>query len=117
MQVHVSTDNHIHGSESLAEDVTAGVRSTFERFAEQITRVDVHLADVNGPKGGSNDIRCLIEVRLAHHQPIVASHQAASVDEAVDGASDKAFRVIETTLARLHEGKGPQVSAGGAQVI
>lgn len=117
MQVHVSTDNHIHGSESLAESVSSDVRSTFERFADQITRLDVHLADVNGPKGGSNDIRCLVEVRLAHHQPVVASHQAGAVDEAVDGASEKAFRVVETTLAKIHEPKGPQVSAGGAQVI
>lgn len=117
MQIHVSTDNHIHGSDALNASVSDGVQSTFERFAGQITRVDVHLADVNGPKGGSNDIRCLVEVRLAHHQPVVASHQAGSLDDAVDGAAEKAFRVVETTLARLHEAKGPQVSAGGSQVI
>ena len=117
MQVQVSTDNHIHGSDQLIENVTQGIRSSFERFASQITRVDVHLADVNGPKGGANDIRCLVEVRLAGHQPVVASHQAANLDDALDGASEKAFRVVETTLARLHEAKGSQVSAGGPQVI
>lgn len=117
MQVHVITDNHIHVSDSQREGIAQGLEAGFDRFAHQITRVDVHLADVNGPKGGSNDIRCLVEVRVAHREPIATSHQAATIDEAVDGASDKAFRVVETTLARLHEAKGPQPSAGGVQEI
>jgi ribosome-associated translation inhibitor RaiA len=117
MQVHVITDNHIHATDNHREEIAQGLRGAFERFAQQITRIDVHLADVNGPKGGSNDIRCLVEVRVAHREPVATSHQAASIDEAVDGATDKAFRVIETTLERLHDLKGPQTSAGGAQVI
>ena len=117
MQVHVSTDNHIHATDQQRDGIAKGIQGAFDRFAGQITRVDVHLADVNGPKGGTNDIRCLLEVRLAHRDPLTASHQAGSIDEAVDGASDKAFRVIETTLARLHSAKGPQTSAGGAQAI
>ena len=117
MQIQVRTDNHIHGGERLIEGITEGLQSSFQRFDHQITRLEVHLADVNGPKGADNDKRCLIEARLAHHQPIVASHQAATIDESVDGASDKLFRAIETTIGRLHEAKGPQTSAGGDQVI
>lgn len=117
MQIHVMTDNHIHGGERLIESVTQGLQNSFERFEQQLTRLDVHLADVNGPKGAANDKRCLIEARLAGHQPIVASHQATTVDESVDGASEKLFRAIETTLNRLHNVKGPQTSAGGDQVI
>lgn len=117
MQIHVLTDNHIQGSERLVEEVSQGLESTLQRYGEQITRVDVHLADVNGPKGADNDKRCLIEARLAGHQPLVASHQAATIDESVDGASEKIFRIIESTIGRLHMHKGPQTSAGGDQVI
>lgn len=117
MQVHVSTDNHIHGGERLIESITQGLQDSFQRYEHQLTRMDVHLADVNGPKGAANDKRCLIEARLAGHQPIVASHQAATVDESVDGASEKLFRAIETTIGRLHHAKGNQTSAGGDQVI
>ena len=117
MHVEVHTDNHIHGGERLITGITDGIRSALERFNSQITRVDVHLADVNGPKGAENDKRCLIEARLAHHQPIVASHQAATVDESFDGASDKLFRVIETTLGRLYDNNRQSTSAGGDQVI
>lgn len=117
MQIHVRTDNHIHAGTPEREGVAQRIHETLDRFANQITRVDVHFADVNGPKGGSNDVRCLVEVRVAHRDPIAASHQAGALDEAFGGALDKAFRVIETSLARRHDAKGPQVSAGGAQVI
>lgn len=117
MQIQVTTDNHIHGGERLIAGISEGVRSTLERFTNQITRVEVHLADVNGPKGAENDKRCLIEARLAGHQPIVASHQASTVDESVDGASEKLLRAIETTLGRLYNNNRIPTSAGGDQVI
>jgi len=117
MQIQVTTDNHIRGSERLFEGITQGLETSLERYNGQITRVEVHLADVNGPKGADNDKRCLIEARLAGHQPIVASHQAGTIDESVDGATDKLFRAIESTLGRIYSQKGPQTSAGGDQVI
>lgn len=117
MQIHVRTDNHIHAEIPEREEIAERIHGAFDRFANQITRVDVHLSDVNGPKGGTNDVRCLVEVRVAHKQPIAASHQAGSLEEAVGGALDKAHRVIESTIGRLHDAKGPQVSAGGEQAI
>ncbi|QEH34104.1 hypothetical protein OJF2_26380 [Aquisphaera giovannonii] len=113
MQVHVSTDNHIHGSERLIESITQEVETVLGRFDGQITRVDVHLNDVNGPKGPGPDKRCLIEARLAGLHPVVASDQAATLNEAVSGASDKLFRLLETTLAKHRGNRGPQVSASG----
>ena len=40
-----------------------------------------------------------MEARLAGHQPIVASHQASTLDDAVDGASDKLARRSKRRLA------------------
>lgn len=117
MHVEVRTDNHIHGSEKLFEEIADGLKNTLRHHENQITRVEVHLADVNGPKGAADDIRCLMEARLAHHQPIVASHQAGTLDDAIDGASAKLARSLEHTLGRLHDHKGHQTSVGGEQVI
>ncbi len=117
MHVEVRTDNHIQGSEKLFEEISDGLKDALKHHADQITRVEVHLADVNGPKGAANDKRCLMEVRLAGHQPIVASHQAGTIDDAVDGATAKLSRSLESTLGRLHDPKGPQTSIGGDQVI
>ncbi|APW63404.1 HPF/RaiA family ribosome-associated protein [Paludisphaera borealis] len=117
MHVEVRTDNHIHGSEKLFEEIAGGLKEALKHHEGQITRVEVHLADVNGPKGAANDKRCLMEARLAGHQPIVASHQASTIDDAVDGASEKLARSLESTLGRLHDPKGQQTSIGGDQVI
>jgi hypothetical protein len=117
MHVEVRTDNHIHGSEKLFEEIAGELKETLKHHEGQITRIEVHLADVNGPKGAANDKRCLIEARLAGHQPIVASHQAATIDDAVDGASEKLARSLESALGRLYDPKGQQTSIGGDQMI
>lgn len=102
MQVQINTDSNIEGNEALAQQVESAVRGTLDRFSEQITRVEVHLSDENsGDKFGTKDKRCLLEVRLASRQPIVVSDQAATVEEAVDGAAQKMKHSLDSTLGRL----------------
>jgi len=106
MQVQVSTDNNINGSAGLIENVEAELTETLSRFGNQITRVEVHLRDVNGPKGAGDDKSCLMEARLAGRQPLVVSHGAATVRQAIDGASDKLERALDNLLGRLSDRKG-----------
>jgi hypothetical protein len=47
----------------------------------------------------------MMEARLEGRQPIAVTHQAATLDQAVDGASDKLNRLIESTLGRLRDQK------------
>ena len=54
------------------------------RISDHITRVEVHLSDENGDKDGQNDMRCMMEARLEGRQPIAVTHQAATLDEAVE---------------------------------
>ncbi|WP_406696978.1 HPF/RaiA family ribosome-associated protein [Singulisphaera sp. Ch08] len=115
MQIQVNTDNHIKGSNEFFAKVSAEVERGLSRFADQITRVEVHLADVNGPREGGADKRCLLEARLAGRQPIVVTHEAATLDESIVEACDKLERAIESLLGRL-DPKG-QTSFGGDQVI
>lgn len=116
MQIQVSTDNHITGHRALIDQVTTEVEQTLERFADQITHVEVHLHDENGPKHGSNDKKCLIEARLAGHQPLVASHEAETIEEAVSGASTKIEQILEHLLDKIGHKKG-RTSFGGDQTI
>ncbi len=115
MLIQVNTDNHIVGREELVAKVEASVAATLDRFADQITRVEVHLTDENAQKGG-NDKRCLMEARLAGMQPVAASHQAGSLIEAVDGAAEKLETMLGRTLDKLGETKG-RTSFGGDQTI
>jgi hypothetical protein len=115
MLVQVHTDNHVHGSEELSRRVESEVTATLGRFDGQITRVEVHLNDVNSHKQG-NDKRCLMEARLAGHQPLAVSHTADTLDEAYSGAAEKLERALSHVLDRLGERKG-RTSMGGEQTI
>ena len=107
MQIQIDTDHNIEGNEALTAQVSSVVEYALSRFSDHITRVDVHLSDENSDKkGGDNDIRCLMEARLEGRQPIAVTHQAATLDQAVDGAADKLTRLIESTLGRLHNAGG-----------
>ena len=103
MHVQTNTDRHIQANEALAVQVEAAVIGALGRFAEQVTRVEVHLSDENGAKGGADDKRCVMEARLEGRLPTAVTHQAATVEEAIDGAAGKLGRSIESTLARMRE--------------
>ena len=73
------------------------------RFADKVTRVEIHLSDVNSQKGGENDKRCLMEARVTNRQPVAVTEQAATRDQAVDGAAQKLKRSLDSTLGKLSE--------------
>jgi len=103
MQIQINTGHNIEGHEALATQVSGVVESALSRVSDHITRVEVHLSDENGNKQGENDKRCMMEARLEGRQPIAVTHQAATLDQAVDGAADKLSRLIESTLGRRHD--------------
>lgn len=106
MQILINTDRHIKGNEGLAAHISGIVESALSRISDSITRVEVHLSDENSAKkGGNDDIRCVMEARLEGRQPSAVTHQAATVDQAVDGAVDKLTRMIESTLGQLRDQK------------
>jgi len=105
MQVQINTDHNIEGHEALAARVKQVVESALSRISDHITRVEVHLSDESSHKSSQNDKRCMMEARLEGRQPIAVTHQAATLDQAVDGAADKLTRLIESTLGRLRDQK------------
>jgi hypothetical protein len=103
MQVQVHTDSSIHRNETLADAVETAVEDAVRRWTPRITRVEVHLSDVNRHKGGADDKRCLMEARLGGLQPIAVTHLAGTLPEAIDGAAGKLKKSLETTLGRLND--------------
>jgi hypothetical protein len=45
----------------------------------------------------------VMEARLEGRLPVAVTHQAATLDQAVEGAAHKLARLIESTLGRLHD--------------
>lgn len=103
MQIQTNTDRHITGNEALSTKAQSIVEAALARFSHQITRVEIHLSDQNGARGGRDDIRCVMEARLEGRQPTAVTHQAATVEEAMHGAADKLSHLIESTIGRLRD--------------
>src|SRR5688500_14544547 len=101
MQVQVNTDRHVVGSDELQLQVEQDVQDALGRFGERITRVEVHLNDVNGKKAGDDDVRCRMEARRGGMQPVAATHEAASLDQAVEGVAKKLQRLLDSTLGKI----------------
>ena len=106
MQVQVNTDDSVEGRDALDRLVEEAVRATLGPLASQITRVEVHLADVNAGKGGPADKRCMIEARPTHHAPVAVTHQAETIPLAIDGALQKARKALDKALAARTDHKG-----------
>ncbi|CAN5268656.1 HPF/RaiA family ribosome-associated protein [soil metagenome] len=101
MQVKTNTDHNIPHSEALNDHVETVVKDALSHFSDQITRVEVHINDELGKKPGDSDKRCMMEARLTGHQPVAVSDHAATVHQAIQGASEKLKRAIDHTLGRL----------------
>lgn len=89
----------VHGqgleiNDRLRTFVEGRVQEDLQHLAERLTRVEIHLRDINGKKGGV-DKRCTCEARPRGLDPIVAEHDAAEVTEAVQGALGKLQRALQ----------------------
>lgn len=100
MKIQVNTDVHIEGREALVTHVSDTVQHALQRFKDHVTRVEVHLSDQNGDKGGHQDKRCVMEARPEGRQPIAVTDDAPSMHQAVRGAADKLARAIDSQLGR-----------------
>lgn len=102
MQIQVNSDATIDSSK-LIDVVETEVDAAVGRYADRITRVEVHFQDVNAQKGGEDDIRCMMEVRIAGLKPLAVDERAGTVGAAIAGAAEKLERLVEHTLDRLDE--------------
>ena len=105
MQVQINFDHNVEVHEALIGYVRGLVESALSRVSDHITRVEVHLSDASDRKSGSNDKCCMMEARLENRQPIAVTHEAETLDHAVDGAVDKLVRLIENTQGRSRDNR------------
>ena len=101
MQIQINTGESVEGREALFRHTEAVVKDALGRFADQVTRVEIHMSDVNGQKVGDNDKRVLMEARIAGRQPIAVTDQAGSLHQAIDGATQKLKRSLDGTFGKL----------------
>ena len=109
MQIQINTDKTITMDISLARFVKAEITRALGRFESQLTRVEVHLSDVNSHKPGPYDKRCQIEARPAGRKPVSVSIEAETVAEAVEGAANKMKRLLMSAFGRTRSRRASSV--------
>jgi ribosome-associated translation inhibitor RaiA len=102
MQIQVHAGNRVGGGGALIETVTGMMQTALTRFASHVTRVDVHMSDENGSKGG-RDKRCVVEAHMEGRKPVAVADNAETTKQAVQGAIDKLVRMLDSTVGKMRE--------------
>ena len=101
MIIQINTDKNVEGDERLESYLNTIIKDELSHFSDNITRIEVHLADENSQKNGEDDKRCMIEARIENRQPIAVTSHANTVKIAVNDALEKLKASLETIEGRL----------------
>lgn len=108
MNIEIRTDKNIQNSERLISYVRDELNQEFQRYSEKITSISVHFSDENGPKGGEDDIQCMLEVHPAGLKSVVVRHRGHNIDTAIHGAIDRIKRGLEHSFEKNEPQRGVQ---------
>jgi predicted component of type VI protein secretion system len=99
--IQIHADNQVPSDNERDSRLEEQIRQRLARFEGRITDVEVHVSDVNGPRGGNADLRCTLEARVNGIPPVAVVEEGNDVDRAVIGAAKKAVRALDHQLGRL----------------
>lgn len=102
MKVLFNIDKTIAGDEDQQKYFTTLIENRLLRFQSIITRIEVHLTDVNGKKEGHHNIQCVMEARIIGREPVAVTNKDNTTKRAITGAIDKVKISMDTSLGRLH---------------
>ena len=106
MFIQIHTDNQIPSDATRNAEIEEQIRQRLARFEGRITDVEVHVSDINGPRGGAADLRCTMEARVNGIAPVAVADHGSTVDRAILGAAKKAVRALDHQLGKLTDRKG-----------
>lgn len=101
MIIQVNTDKNIKGSDRLETFVSEKISKSMKRYADQITRLEVHLSDQNAVKTGRDDIQCRIEARVKGLSPVAVNSRSEKIDLALSSATGKLKKSLDTLTGKL----------------
>jgi hypothetical protein len=100
-----NSDNRVEGTVETEERVREIVESRLRHVSDRLTRVEVHVGDTNGPRGGVGN-RCAVEIRPNGLEPITGTDTAETIEQAATGATDKALAAFERRIGKMTTRKG-----------
>lgn len=94
MIIQLNTDKNISGNERLESYLNTVITEELNRFSDDITRVEVHLSDENGAKGGADDKRCMLEARISNKQPVAVTAHGSTIEKAIGESLEKLKAIL-----------------------
>lgn len=88
-------------TDGLREHIAWRVAYATSHGRDAVSRIVVHLSDVNGPRGGV-DKRCGVELRLKGAQSLVVEDVQSDLYVAIDRALERIGRSLHRRLTRRH---------------
>lgn len=102
MKVQINSDKNITVDSRVNQFVRGEVKRAVGRFSGKLTRIEIHLSDVNSrSRAGKPDKRCMVEARPAGHRPVAVTMIASNVRSAVLGSLSKMRNALETFFGRI----------------
>jgi putative sigma-54 modulation protein len=104
MKVEVNA-RHLTLTKSLKNYVKRRLKFALGSKSEQITRVEVTLSDINGPKGGE-DKRCQMLLKIKGQNDVVIEDTQSQLYSAIDRAANRASQTASKRVDRIrHKAK------------
>lgn len=108
MEIQVNISSSIEERDTISTETTDIVTHALRHHEHELTRVEVHIDDENGPKGGADDIRCMVEARPKGLQPVAVTNHAATPNAAVRGAAAKLVALLDSASGRAEARRQPR---------
>lgn len=102
MQIQVNTDHNIKGDERVVEVVEDIVKSGLKSVASRLTRVEVHIKDIRGPKGGE-DIQVTMEGRPEGLRPYAVNEEGTDIPSTVKAATKTLKLRLDSVVGKRSE--------------
>lgn len=112
MQIIINSDQNVEITEAIENEMSATISAALARFADRLTRVEVHLSDASAGRSTGNDIHCLVEARPEGLQPESTSGTADTVEEVLPVTVQKMVNRLETVFGKLDHRKGSNPMGG-----
>ncbi len=101
MRFHVRADG-VSMTSALRQFTERKIHFALGRFAERVRNVRMQLVDVNGPKGGKEDIECRLQVQLARGGSLIVTERSDDPFAAASRAAQRLSRTISRRLERVN---------------
>jgi len=101
MIIQLNADKNLSISEEYSEKLKGILTKELDRFADLLTRVELHFTDENATRKTKDDKKCTLEAKLKTKQPIAVSDFGDTYDNATTGALLKLKSALDTAVGKM----------------